>query len=305
MALFHLPPDVECLSWLLNAYDQSGGEAMTKGRGAPWDLRLWVAFMLHLFHRGQRRTATRLPLRRGPRYPMAAPGRVGNRRGDWHRFPEALRRVSGLTTPFGNWDVPLITVQAFPREYDPDAWIPVNQVCPPTAARGAPVDFDRLTRYGTESATLYRAYLSAVAWMDRSARQGRALTAADGEALARFNRPLTADGLARLAGLDPKANRTNRRRSLAAFERLADDGMLDLVTDGRSRFRLLGPCQPGTLAAVSDCPATVPILARAVPEQRRSSERACTATAPTRTPPPNPTAAARRPGVLQPLTREA
>ena len=49
MALPGFEPAVTmCPSWLLWLYDRAGGESMTAGRGAPWDLHLFVSSFLHL-----------------------------------------------------------------------------------------------------------------------------------------------------------------------------------------------------------------------------------------------------------------
>ena len=35
-------------SWLLDLFDRVGEKTMRQGRGAPWDMRLFVGAMLHL-----------------------------------------------------------------------------------------------------------------------------------------------------------------------------------------------------------------------------------------------------------------
>ena len=137
---------------------------------------------------------------------------------------------------------------------------------PAAAASGARLDWRRLSRYGCDSSSLYRAYLSVSAALDRTARRGRPLTRQIGAALldahsrprhargrrilrsaddlipnpaARMAPRLTDRDAARFIGLDPE-QRYARRRARQAFERLAADGVIDLDRGADGRFAVFG-----------------------------------------------------------------
>ena len=101
-----------------------------------------------------------------------------NRRRDWERFPAALDRMrQNLAYLYirGVGDVAWLFPSVVPRT--PDApFVEFTIRIPKGAAIGSRLDWGRLCRYGTRSAGLYRAYLSAVALMDRSAHKGMAVT---------------------------------------------------------------------------------------------------------------------------------
>ena len=125
---------------------------------------------------------------------------------------------------------------------------------PRNAARGARLDWRLLCHYGTKSAALYRAYLSASAHLDQAARGGHPVTPKIGAPVlddkgeprrrkgggivrsrhetvpnpsARYVPFLTDADLARMIGFDPD-NRRRRHDAREAFERLSADGVLDL-----------------------------------------------------------------------------
>ena len=128
---------------------------------------------------------------------------------------------------------------------------------PQVAASGARINWPKLCQYGTESAGLYRAYLSATTWMDRVAHKGHPITAEIGAPLllsdgrprrrkggavvrstdrrvpnpaARFVRPLSDVDLTRMIGLD-QSIRKYRWSARKAFERLSADNVIDLQRD--------------------------------------------------------------------------
>ena len=55
-----------------------------------------------------------------------------------------------------------------------------------------------------------------------------------------FVAPLTDADLTRMIGFDP-TNRFRRRDARKAFERLHEDGVIDLQTEGSGLFRIFGP----------------------------------------------------------------
>ena len=55
------PVDPREMSWLLWLFDQSGGHLMRQGRGAPWEMHLFIGALLHLG--------------------------IGDRDSNWHRLP--------------------------------------------------------------------------------------------------------------------------------------------------------------------------------------------------------------------------
>ena len=200
--------------------------------------------------------------------------------GGWDRRPEAFKRLrqalrglDGLRVPVG---IPgtsggLLRVAdalLIPAAYDRGRGPVVLRVSiPPAAARGARVDWGRLTKYGAESAPVYRAYLSAMAVLDYAGRAGRALTptipapvldkfgrmrrrkggAVMRSATARIPNPaakfvgwLTDDDLRRMVGLAAD-HHENRKRARGAIERLAGDGVVVIERRKDGSIRLFAP----------------------------------------------------------------
>ena len=282
--LFDLSPAVqECPSWLLWLFDQAGGQSMTAGRGAPWSLHLFVSVMLHL--PVEKRTGAfhtlRFPLRKTEINGKVVLGvedwlhpngwDASNRRRDWHRLPEALEEIKARLSyvPIeGVGSVMMLAPSVIPhRPTDPGVEFVVR--CPPAAAAGDRADWVTLCRYRLQSAALYRAYLSVVTHLGKTARSGQPITreipapvlGPDGEPIrgkggrirrsrteripnpqARFQRLLNASDFTRMIGLDP-AVRPYRQRAVAAFERMHRDGIIELVEEpGKTRtWRVFGP----------------------------------------------------------------
>ena len=269
---FDLPgfkPEIDsCPSWMLWMFDHAGGESMAQGRGAPWPMRLFVGSMLHL----------PVPQRTGAwhilRFPTDEvirwlhPDGWSNRRRDWERFPAALdammQRLAYVPVP-GIGSVAMLFPSVIPR-VPTDPFVEFTIRIPSAAAHGARIDWPILCRYGTESAALYRAYLSSIAYMDRSAHHGHAITAEIGTPLmlqngrpkrrkggaivrsahetmpnpaAQYVAPLTDADLARMIGFDGNDKR-RRHDARRAFERLVTDGIIDLQRDNKN-FRLFRP----------------------------------------------------------------
>ena len=255
-------------SWLLWMFDAGGGERTSRGRGAPLPMRLFIGALLHLkvndrdsqWHKIVRPTEDVIR--------WLHPSGWKNRRRDWDRFPQALdaMREQFAYVPIpGLGSVAMMFPSIIPRA-PTDPVVEFTIRVPSKAAAGARIDWPRLCRYGTNSAPLYRAYLSTAAHLDRSARRGHPITeriaapvlnddgnpkrrkggrivrsAHDTEPnpAARFVRPLTDADLARMIGFDGD-NRKHRFWARKAFERLDADGVIDLQREGRS-WRIFGP----------------------------------------------------------------
>ena len=74
-------------SWLLALYDQAGGQSMRQGRGAPWDLRLFVAALLHVPIEARTGARVQLPFRLPEIVSWLHPDGWENRRRDWNKLP--------------------------------------------------------------------------------------------------------------------------------------------------------------------------------------------------------------------------
>ena len=138
---------------------------------------------------------------------------------------------------------------------------------PRTTAHGARIDWPTLCKYRRASSPLYRAYLSVVALMDRTAHKGAPITRqigtpllkADGQLKRKRGGRIVRDNetlivhpqagmvqalsdadLARLIGLDP-AVRVNLTRARRAFEQLEADGVFEGEWTKGGKMRVFGP----------------------------------------------------------------
>ena len=184
-------PD-HCPSWLLRAYDLSGGISMRQGRGAPWALRLFIGMLLHMpvedrnghFHR------YRFPIHPDPDWPDVPalakwlfPGRRGwtNKARDWYKLPQALnvirRDLAYMPTTLhdGEYLISVLVPTLIPNSPGSNLVEFMARV-PGGGAGGARLDWHVLCEYGTEGAVIYRTYLSAMALLDRSAHKGHPIT---------------------------------------------------------------------------------------------------------------------------------
>ena len=182
-----------CASWLLWLFDHAGGESLMSGRGAPWDLRLFVFALLHLdvadrdgeWHTIHLPTApehaARLYAATGKRLLSVEdwlhPKGWANKRRDWYRLPEALdrmRRLAYIPVP-GIGRVAVLFPSVIPSNPS-DPLIEWTIRIPRSAATGDRLNWPRLVAYGADSARLFRAYLAVAAWLGRSAKRGHPLT---------------------------------------------------------------------------------------------------------------------------------
>ncbi len=196
----------------------------------------------------------------------------GDRYSRWHLIPETLdslrRSWAGWLSVPGVGSVAVLNPTAIPRERTAPL-VELTVRIPSEAAHGGRFSIARHRAYSVESATLACAHLSAVAQMHRSAHRGHPVTrmiAAPvldkrGEAIrrkggaivrsetettpnpaSRYVAGLTDSDLAQLIGYARKraAGRRERHRAREVFERLAEDGVIDLQRDGKL-WRIFGP----------------------------------------------------------------
>ena len=261
------PTVTGCPSWLLWLYDRAGGAQIPQtGRVAPAPMRLFIGALLHLGIDDRDGEWHTVHLATDEVIFWLHPGGWANRRRDWDRFPAALHAMRQLTyLPVdGIGYVALLFPSIIPRK-PTDPMVQFTIRVPPSAARGARIDWPRLCRYGIESATVYRAYLAVSAYLDRTAHRGHPITAEIAAPLTgprgprlrkdgriarspidriknkatRYVTPLTEAGLTTMLGFNPD-DRDHRRKARIAFEKLHEDGAIDLHREGREWW-LFGP----------------------------------------------------------------
>ena len=246
-----------CASWLLWAYDKAGGPLMSAGRGAPPELRLFIGSLVHLgvADRDGEWHVLRLPTEDVIRW--LHPNGWANESRDWENFPAALKRMKERLSYVRVEGVGLVAM-AIPSVIPVKRGEPLVEFTvrvPRSAAHGARIDWGRLCSYGQDSAVLYRAYLSVMSYLHRSAHRGHPQTAQiarrgeDGSRLlvenpgVRFAGTVSDFDLARMVGFIPN-NADHRNKARRAFARLAEDGVIRLERFGRRgqwRWRILGP----------------------------------------------------------------
>jgi len=191
-----------------------------------------------------------------------------NRRRDWHRFPAALefmRKNLGYITVPGIGHVAVLIPTVIPQR-PTDPFVEFTIRIPPAASGGIRIDWPTLCQYGTKSAALYRAYLSVMAFLDRSAHHGHPITRLIGAPLtdedgklqrrnggllirsesdlinnpsARFVPHLSIHQATAMIGYDPNSKQRRHDTRLALRE-LHDHGVIELLED-RIGLRLFGP----------------------------------------------------------------
>ena len=260
-----------CASWLLWLFDQAGGESLASGRGAPWDLRLFVYALLHLdvADRDGEWHTIRLPTDTVTGW--LHPHGWANERRDWDKLPEALRRMSrelSYVPVDGIGYVAMMFPSVIPAQRG-DPLVEFTARVPRVAAHGDRLNWPRLLAYGADSARLFRAYLAVTAWLGRSAKRGHPITrqiaapvhGPDGKPARRrkggaivrsateridnpaaryVGPPLSETDLTRMIGFDP-SDRRRRHDARAAFERMEADGVIEIEHSGAGWLLFGGP----------------------------------------------------------------
>lgn len=272
-----------CPSWLLWLYDQSGGESMVRGQGAPFDMHLFVSSFLKLPIRERHGNYVHLRFPHMAAHegdPMFAEGTDSlerwlfphgwtNKRRDRTKIIEALHRMHSnlgyVPTKIGN--VLMVVPSVIPKTPD-DPLVQFTIMCPKDAAHGARIDWPTLCELRQDSAPLYRGYLAVSAWLDRTAKHGHPITrvlpakvqSKSGQPIFRNGKPLrdstrtepnpAARYVATLTDADIArmfgwAGDDKRRRLDArkALEQLADRGICEVVREGRNGLRIFGPAK--------------------------------------------------------------
>ena len=257
-------------SWLLWLFDQASKGKPDGGRGARWDLRLFVYALLHLdvADRDGEWHTIRLPTDTVTGW--LHPNGWQNERRDWDKLPEALHgmrdRLSCVPVD-GIGYVAMLFPSVIPAKRG-DPLIEFTARVPRVAANGDRLNWPRLLAYGAKSDRLIRAYLSVAAWLGRSAKRGHPITrqiaapvyGPDGKQVrrkggaiirsateltdnpaARYAGPPLSDAdLTRMIGFDP-SNRRRRHVARAAFERLEEDGVIEIERSGNGSLLFGGP----------------------------------------------------------------
>lgn len=264
-------------SWLLSVYDQAGGITEARGRGAPWGLRLFVGALLSMPVEFRDGRSQLMRLTTGDLSRWLLPGGWDRRPAAFERLVRALRDLDRLRVPIeiagtSGGLLKVVDCVLLPRAFDRGRGPVVLRVSiPGSSARGAHVDWDRLTRYGAKSAPVYRAYLSVCAVLDYTGRHGRPLSPVvpapvlgdDGKPkrhkggrivrspvvtvpnpAARFVGWLGHNDVRRMVGLKAD-HHENRKRAMEAVAEVADGGVCSVQHGRGSNRGLLKLWAPG------------------------------------------------------------
>ena len=228
--------DTQYRPWVTDVYTTAGGIGSSRGRGATWDEALFFGALLHLGvddRTGRPRQiavkARELESWLFPSGRMPHPGR------DWHKLPEALRRVDEMRICLpAIGAVRVVAIDLIPRGRD--GYASFLLTIPSGAAPGPRIDWQTLVRYRARSGPAYRAYLASQVILDRTTRRGRP-AGTEPHPLAHTVPSFTARDLADIIAI------THPHRAVEAFRLLHDDSIIELVEErrGRSRrFRIYG-----------------------------------------------------------------
>lgn len=259
-------------NWLLKLYDRLGGPSMKEGRGAPYELHLFMGAMLHLPIEQRTNDFRRLVFKTEEVIRWLHPKGWSQRARDWANFPKALYRLGrelGWVHIPGVGNVLMIGATVIPQTPE-DAKVEFMVRIPKAIAQGGEIDWPRLCQYRRESVVLYRAYLCAADHIYQSARKGQGITRQIGQEIldefgvplrksggskkrdwsrlkdndaAQFVKKMTNGQLTELIGLDPD-NKAHRIKTIEAFRQLDKDGVIDLFHEGgpkTGRWQIFAP----------------------------------------------------------------
>ncbi len=166
---------------LLDLCDAYGVPTMTRGRGAPLELAIYIGACILTPYDFRAKPACIVTTVRELRAFLFGsawrPGPTGNRPGDWRRVRDAALHASRLWIPIPHpaggapdlWKA-VVVRKIPPAHYHSDHLdreVIFEVRLPPGASDGPPIDRDVLTRLRRESGPRFRAYIAAhsVAWI--------------------------------------------------------------------------------------------------------------------------------------------
>ena len=241
---------------------------MRQGRGAPWDMRLFVGAMLHTPIAKRDGQWHSLKLGTAEVIDWLHPNGWPNRARDWEQLPTALFRMNkelSFVAIEGLGYVQIIGATIIPKTPE-DPHVEFIVRLPQTTAHGARIDWPTLCKYGEAlRRPLPRLFIRGrIHAPERTHGQpitqkiGKPLLSKDGkpsrrkggqlqrsktEAIpnpsSRYVRGLTEGELVQMIGMNPE-NKNHRRMTRAVFEQLNNDGVIDLEQDGKV-WRIFGP----------------------------------------------------------------
>ena len=252
---------------ILSLYGNEGA-VQTGGKGAPLRLRLFTTSLIALPipFRNDYYQEVHLSLDDIVRliWPLGGwGGRARNLR-QLIEAAESLYETSRVVFPDKSWRH-LVAFMGGPGNFRSKEPFRFLVSVPAQAANGFDVNVPQLMGFGEVDALAFRACLSAIALMDASSHMGHGITRTIGKPVengkpahrpggrvlrdakvqipnkaSRFVPKLTGESLARMAGFQD-IGRKQIARAIKAFERLHEDGVIDLVQEQDGRFRVFAP----------------------------------------------------------------
>lgn len=253
---YSLPlPAAEAALWIheaeamLRRYWAGYGFDAQRSKGVAMPHRFLMALLLQLAAKARAERTTRLVVPASEVLRWAYPDGHGQLRRDWANVSRGLWLAGALWIGGGDGfahrliDIPRIpdSAEAW-RTGSVEIGVSLPSLKDTASLKGGRVQYEQLARYGHSDGAAYRAYLSAQAVLDRTARRGHPTKRSASSRQVGRVPSFDSDELAALAGLDSRRHNEYRRRAIAAFETLAHDGLIDLEHDTTADvWRLFGP----------------------------------------------------------------